>query len=85
MNRTQLLEQGKKVCDALLAQHPSAQALISISRQIDYLMGLDSGAITDRSRLKEITIGVLTAREVESLDDEASEVFYKISSEASRI
>lgn len=85
MNRTQLLEQGRKLCDALLAQYPSLQAILSISRQIDYLMGLDSGAISDRSRLKEITIGVLTAREIEPLDDEASEVFYKISSEASRM
>ncbi|WP_169338642.1 immunity protein Tsi6 family protein [Chitiniphilus shinanonensis] len=85
MNRNPLLEQGRKCCDALLAQHPEVTAPLSISRQIDYLIGLESGSISDRSRLKEITIGVLTAREIEPLDDEAAEIFYKISSEASRM
>lgn len=85
MNRRQLLEQGRQFCNALLAQYPDSQALLSISRQIEYLIGLESGATMDRSRLKEITIGVLTAREVEPLNEEASEIFHKISSEASRM
>jgi len=35
--------------------------------------------------LKEIIIGVLTAREIEPLDEEAAELFYKVSGEAKRM
>jgi hypothetical protein len=35
--------------------------------------------------LKEISIGALTARVIEALDEEASDVFYKIASETLRM
>lgn len=82
MSRQQLLKLGRHKCGMLLAQYPSSTALLSVSRQIEYLIGIDSGSVTDRSRLKEITIGVITAREIEPLDDDAAETFYKIASEA---
>lgn len=85
MNRQQLLEIGRQKCATLLSQYPSSNALLSVFRQIEYLIGLESGAIADRSRLKEITIGVITAREIEPLDDEAAETFYQIAGEAKRM
>lgn len=85
MSRQQLLELGRQKCSALLAQYPSSTALLSVLRQIEYLIGLDNGTITDRSRLKEIIIGVLTAREIEPLDDDAAETFYQIASEAKQM
>jgi hypothetical protein len=44
------------------------------------LIGLEQGVCSDRSRLKDITIGVLTAREIEPLDDGVAETFYQIAS-----
>jgi hypothetical protein len=82
MNRWQLLELGKNKCGALLTKYPNSIALLSVSRQIEYLIGLEDGSVSDRSRLKEITIGVITAREIEPLDDDAAETFYQIASEA---
>jgi hypothetical protein len=85
MNRQQLLKLGRKKCDTLIARYPSSTALLSVSRQIEYLIGIDGGSVTDRSRLKEITIGVITAREIEPLDDDAAETFYQIASEAKQM
>lgn len=82
MNRLRLLALGREECRALLCKYPNSKALLSISRQIEYLIGLEDGSIADRSRLKEITIGVITAREIEPLDDDAAEIFFKISSAA---
>jgi hypothetical protein len=85
MTRQQLLERGRQECSRLLAQYPSSTALLSVSRQIEYLIGIAGGSVTDRSRLKEITIGVITAREIEPLDDDAAETFYQIASEAKQM
>ncbi len=84
-DRLLTFEQGLDRCRALLMQHPDSRALLSISKQIEFLIDLDKGVVQDASRLREITIGVLTAREVEPLDESAAELFYKIASEASRM
>lgn len=80
--RKKLFENALKKCKELLSQYPDNGALLSISHQIEYLISLEIGQSTDRSRLKEIIIGVLTAREIEELDEEAAELFYKVSGEA---
>lgn len=85
MTRKKLLELGRQKCSVLLGQYPSSTALLSVLRQIEYLTGIDDGSITDRSRLKDITIGVMTAREIEALDDDAAETFYQIASEAKQM
>ncbi|WP_166896885.1 immunity protein Tsi6 family protein [Massilia sp. CCM 8734] len=85
MSRQQLLELGRQKCSVLLDQYPSSTALLSVLRQIEYLIGLENGTVTNRSRQKEITIGVLTAREIEPLDDHAAETFYQIASEARKM
>lgn len=76
--RLELLETGKRKCDLLRARYPNNAALASVAKQIEYLTGLEQGTHSDRSRLKDITIGVLTAREIEPLDDDAAETFYQI-------
>ncbi|MBX8560834.1 hypothetical protein K5D57_14120 [Pseudomonas cichorii] len=75
-----LLENGQKKCRELLYKYPSSVALQSVGKQIEYLIELEKGTHSDRSRLKDITIGVLTAREIEQLDDDAAEIFYRIAS-----
>lgn len=75
-----LLENGQKKCRELLYKYPSSVALQSVGKQIEYLIELEKGTHSDRSRIKDITIGVLTAREIEQLDDDAAEIFYRIAS-----
>lgn len=80
-DRLKLFETAQKKCADLSAQYPFNRALVSIGRQIEYLIGLERQTHSDRSRLSEITIGVLTAREVEPLDEDAAEIFYKVAGE----
>ena len=83
--RQKLFEKALQKCKELLSQYPDNGALLSIARQIEYLLGIEIGINTDRSRLKEIIIGVLTTREIEPLDEEAAELFYKVSGEAKQM
>lgn len=80
--RLDLLEIGKQKCDGLRARYPNNAALASVAIQIEYMIGLEQGTHSDRSRLKDITIGVLTAREIEPLDNATAETFYQIASVA---
>lgn len=80
--RLDLLVDGQEKCLQLLMRYPRNSALTSVARQIEYLIALEKGELSDRSRLKDINIGVLTAREIEPLDDVASETFYQIASES---
>jgi len=77
-DRLMLLEKGRQQCDLLRTQYPQSVALESVAKQIEYLIGLEQGTHSDRSRLKDITIGVLTAREIEPLDENAAETFHQI-------
>jgi hypothetical protein len=78
--RRELLEEGQRKCRELIAKYPDSVALLSVAKQIKYLIGLEQGAQSGRSRLKDITIGVLTAREIEQLDPDGVEIFYQIAS-----
>lgn len=79
-DRIALLQTGMGKCWDLLSKYPHCIALQSVAKQIEYLIKLEQGTLSDRSRLKDITIGVLTAREIEQLDEDAAETFYKIAS-----
>jgi len=79
--RIDLFEQAINECDKLLAKFPGRQSLLSIRQQLEYLLALAQGG-QDRSRLKDIIIGPLTAREIEPLSAKAANIFYKVSAEA---
>jgi len=83
--KLKLFELALNECQKLLVQYSGNVTLQSIEKQLEYLIGLESGTQTDRSRLRDIIIGVLTAREIESLDEDVAEVFYKVASEVSRM
>ena len=85
MTRIELLEKGLRACFLLRQQHPENQALISIGEQLEYLSTLEQGVHQDRSRLKDIIIGALAAREIESLDIEIAETFFQVASEVTRM
>ena len=83
--RLELFSEARVRCEELMLSYPENRALISIAKQIEYLIGLESGVHCDRSRLKEIVIGVLTAREIEPLDADVASLFYKVAGEATRV
>ncbi|WP_440994564.1 immunity protein Tsi6 family protein [Cysteiniphilum litorale] len=81
-DRKLLFETALLECKILLDKYPENVSLISIFNQIEYLLALTTNASCDRSRLNEITIGVITAREIESLDERVADLLYKVSGEA---
>ncbi len=81
--RLALFEMGLQRCNDLLQKYPNYPPLQSVQKQISYLIGIERGINSDRSRLKEITIGILTVREIEGLDnDDVFEIFHQISAVA---
>ncbi len=50
----------------------------SIDIQLDYLMHILDNSISDKTRLKDITIGIIAVREIEGIDDDLAELLYEI-------
>jgi hypothetical protein len=61
-----------------IQSEPAAQ---SICKQLDYLIELEEGRRSDYSRLHDIIIGVLTVREIETVDDACAELLYRVTEE----
>lgn len=80
--RIDLLLRAQNQCGKLMVMYPENITLQSIDSQIQYLIDLENGVTNDRSKLSQIIIGVQTAREIEGLDENAADIFYKVASEA---
>ncbi|MFV5501134.1 hypothetical protein VXP99_12655 [Acinetobacter towneri] len=65
--------------------YPDLIVLKSIYNQIEYLISFEKNMDIDKSRISEIIIGVQTVREIEPLDDIASEIFYRVADEARKM
>lgn len=83
--RIRLFRDAQIKCVDLSIKYPHSLALQSINKQLEYLINIETGTITDRTQLKNIIIGVLAAREVEPLDEDLAEILYKVSGEVSRM
>ena len=84
MQRIQLFEEALSECNELMEKHSNLRSLESIRQQLEYLLALAKGD-QDRSRLRDIVIGPLTAREIEPLSQKAADLFYRVSAEARSI
>lgn len=62
----------------LLAEYPNFQPLESVIAQLQYLKGILNGEVEDRSRLKEIIIGIYAAREFEERDMDFANTLYDV-------
>ena len=82
MQRIQLLEEALGECNNLMEKYSNLRSLESIRQQLEYLLALEKGDREDRSRLKDIVIGPLTAREIEPLSRKAADLFYRVAAEA---
>ena len=84
-NRTDLFATALAECSRLLAAHPANVVLASIRSQLRYLINLDAGIDTDRSRLAEIIIDRQTAHDIEPLDMRVADIFYDVAEAASKM
>jgi len=57
-------------CKNKLIVDPDSQPLLSVQAQLEYILGLLDGSISDRSKLKDIIIGIYAVREFEDSDME---------------
>lgn len=62
----------------LSADYPNFQPLDSVIAQLQYLKGILDGDIEDRSRLKEIILGIYAAREFEERDMDFANTLYDV-------
>ncbi len=67
-----------------LAERPDFQPLISIQRQLEYLIKFNAGQ-EDSSRLKDIIVGIQAVREIKGWDDVLAHLLYKIDTEVDRL
>ena len=74
----QTLKTALDECRKLLATNPQFQPLLSIEAQLQYLIGIAEGQVSDRSRLNEIIIGVYAAREFEDRDMNFANLLYEV-------
>ena len=64
--------------ESLAERHPADRAIASVVSQLKFLVELEEGKRSDRERLGDITIGALTVREIEPLDDSLAELLYRV-------
>ena len=79
MDRLTLFEKALRETQSLRDQFPGMPTIASIVRQLDYLIALDSGQSTDRSRIEDVVLGVQAAREIEALDERCAETLHEVS------
>lgn len=59
------------------SRFPTDTAIVSILKQLEYLIELCEGTRCDCERLNDIIIGVLTVREIEPVDEAFAEELYE--------
>lgn len=79
MTRLQLFSEALDECRKRLAADPDFPPLRSTEAQLTYLVGLESGQHSDRSRLGKITVGTYAAREFEPGDMEFANLLHAVS------
>lgn len=85
MNRLELFKKALIRTQELFRRYPYMMPLKSIEAQLNYLIELEEGKNTDKSRLKDIIIGILAVREVENTDQELAEMLHKTQGEVDKM
>ena len=73
MDRIQLVENALNKCETLMHDHPSAGPFEYVTVQLRYVLALLKGEDSDRSRLKNINIGLIALREFDTRFPEFSD------------
>lgn len=80
MNKIEIIQTALQECEALMRQNPSAGPFDYVAVQLRYLLGLVKGEINDKSRLKDINIGLIAIREFDTRFPEFADRLMKIES-----
>ena len=81
LKRVEMFRNAVSGCAELQDKRPGNPAVISILAQLEYLIAVETGENPDRTRLKDIIIGVLAAREIEPLDMKLAEQLHGVAGE----
>jgi hypothetical protein len=84
-NRLALFQEALEGCRRFAKTYPTPWVTHSMIAQIEYLIGLETGQSSDRSRLKGINIGILAIKEVEDSDRQLADLLCAVSAEARRM
>lgn len=85
MSRLALFEEALRETEVLQRRYPAVQTLQSIAEQLRYLISLINGSSVDRSRLREVVLGIQAAREVEPLSQALANLLYKVDEEVGKM
>ena len=85
IDRRSLIAQALEESAEVKRRYPDLPFLESIHVQLQYLADLIDGRRQDRERLNDIIIGVLAAREVETLNVEYADLLHEISGEVEKM
>lgn len=85
MNRLNLFKAATESVERLSLTYPNSVALRSVMEQLRYLIEVETGISKDTSKLGQINIGVLAAKEVEDMDAGVAEELYVVSAEVKKM
>jgi len=78
MTRSDIFQTALAQTENLRSRYPGDTAIQSIIIQLQYLIDLENRKRSDRDRLDDIIIGVLTVREIEPLDERVADLLYEV-------
>ncbi|MGJ0237882.1 immunity protein Tsi6 family protein [Novosphingobium fluoreni] len=81
-SREALFDQSEKAIAELEQEWPTLPYLSSFREQVAYLRAVERGEETDRTRLIEINIGVITAMDIEDRDADVAVILHELASVA---
>ena len=85
MNSLALFQNALKMARKFETTYPELGVLRSIIGQLEYLVAIELGTENDRSRLKDIIVGVQAAREIDSIDLKFADVLYQVAEAVERM
>ncbi len=84
MNRETLFESARDKCIALQGVIPPG-TIARLVEQIDFLLDVEQGSELHLEWLRNISIGIIAIREVEVIDEAATETLCAVQSEADKM
>ncbi len=76
--REAIFDRADDAIDALERDWPTLPYLPSFRKQVAYLRAVERGEEQDRSRLSQINIDMIAAKDIEDRNAEAAETFYEL-------
>jgi len=81
-DRKKIFESALDRTRQVLRKFPGDGPLESVEKQLEYLLGLETGEHNDRSRLRDIILGVQAGKLIEQLDSELADMLVDAAIEA---